>query len=161
MPLPQVEYRSRGRGRLLSSLADALQEEQQPALPVAATTDRRQPVVVLGAVTPEVVAEVEQRAMEHAAMHEQERDQQSPDAPVPVHEGMDGLELGVRETDVDQRGKVVVLMQEALEVIERLMHGWDGRGHESRALDRRALRPNPILVAPELASKAMRPPAAL
>src|SRR5581483_7859693 len=81
--------------------------------------------------------------------------QQTPDAAIAVEERMDRLELGVGQTCVNERGKLLVV-EEALEVVERLLHLVDGRRNERRLLEGCVLGTDPALRSPELSGKTMR-----
>ena len=87
-------------------------------------------------------------------MDEQESDQEPPDTTVTVEEGVDGLEPRMREAHVNERRKLMV-MEEALVVVERLLHSVDGRGHERRFCESRVLWVDPVLRLTELAGPAM------
>jgi hypothetical protein len=106
-------------------------------------------------VSLEVDAEVEKRAVRDSTMDEQEGDQELPDTTVTVEEGVDGLELRMREAHVNERRKLMV-MEEALVVVERLLHLVDGRGYERRFCESRVLWADPVLRLTELAGPAMR-----
>ncbi len=64
--------------------------------------DGGQAVVVLAPVRTQVVAQVKQRPLQYPALAQQQRDQQPPDAPVPIEEGVNGLELRVGQPTVNQ-----------------------------------------------------------
>ena len=93
----------RGRRGRLADLEHPLQEELDPPLPVASEPDRHQPVVILGPVGLQVIAQVEQRALEDLPLAEQEGDQEPSHAAVAVDERVDGLELGVGQGAIDAR----------------------------------------------------------
>lgn len=75
-------------------------------------------------------------------MHEQEADEQPTHTQVPVQEGMDSLELDVRQSAVEERRRVLPVTEEALEVIQRPLHLRHGRRDESGA--REGASPGPI-----------------
>ena len=87
-------------------------------------------------------------------MDEQESDQEPPDTTVTVEEGVDGLELRMREAHVNERRKLMV-MEEALVVVERLLHLVDWRGHERRLCEGGILWADPVLRLTELTGPAM------
>jgi hypothetical protein len=53
---------------------------------------------------------------QRAALAQEEGDEQAADASVAVKEGMNRLELRVREADLDQQRQVVALVQECFEL---------------------------------------------
>ena len=80
----------------------ALEEEGDPAFPIAIAADRRQSRVVLLLPLLERQAEVEQRLIEQLPVFDEQRDQQAPDASVTVEKRVDRLELHVRQPHADQ-----------------------------------------------------------
>jgi len=88
--------------------------------------------------------------MEQPTMHEQERDQEPPHTTVAIDERVDGFELGVSEPDVDQDRQLVLLVEEALEVVESRMHLRERGRHEGRSFNGRVLRSDPVLMSAEL-----------
>ncbi len=86
-----------GRG-----LRDAPQEESEPALPVAVESDRHQPVVVLGLVSFQEVAEIQQWPVQNSVVDEKERNEEAPDPAVAVREWVDRFELGVSEAAIHE-----------------------------------------------------------
>ena len=87
-------------------------------------------------------------------MDEQEGDQQPADTAVAVEEWVDGLELRMCQAGVDECGQLL-LVQEALEVVERLLHLVDRGRHERRLCQARVLRPDPVLRAAKLAGETV------
>src|SRR5205823_11282248 len=77
-----------GFGGVAGCIDHSPKEEGQPAFPVTGVPHGLQVVVVRLAVAPEVVRQVEDRAGEQVALHEEEGDQQSADTAVAVEEGM-------------------------------------------------------------------------
>ncbi len=68
---------------------------------------------------------------EHPSEHQHQRDQQAADAAIAVQERVNRLELIMSDGELDEERHVVV-MQEPLEVVERIAHRI-GRGrHEYR-----------------------------
>jgi len=104
----------------------------------------------------EVVAEIEQRLPEDAALHEQERDQQPSDSSIAVQERMDGLELRVGKCCLDQYRCLVVRVEVALEAVERLVHVGNGRRDERSAADRGARWTDPVLRGTKLSGGRLR-----
>ena len=90
-------------------------------------------VVVLAAVAFQEEAQVQQRALQHAALHEQQRDQQTPDTAVAVEERVDRLELSVRQSDERQR-RLEPAVQEYLQVPDRVWQAIGWRRHERSVL---------------------------
>ena len=139
-----------GADGAVGRLVDAAQEELEPGLPVAVVPHGVEQPVVLGPVLLEVEAQVEQRLAEHAGVAEEQRDQQPPDAAVAVEEGVDGLELHVRERRLDEHRQVVaVVVQEALQGGHAVGDGRVRRRHEDGVAGARAA--DPVLAAAELA----------
>ena len=88
--------------------------------------------------------------MKHALLTEHESDQQPPYSAIAVEEGMDRLELCVRQTCPNERWTGVV-MHELLECTEMLQENVRGRRNENRVLECRTRRTDPILGPAELA----------
>src|SRR6185312_15385129 len=105
-PIPGEELSNFGRQihRLASRLLDSLQEEADPALPVARGPDPLEELVVALAVLLEVEAEVEERLPERTLVAENERDEEAPEPAVAVEERVNGLELDVDQGRLQQRG---------------------------------------------------------
>ena len=77
---------------------------------------------------------------------QQERDQQSPDPAVPVEKGVDGLELGVRQADADERRQTVrVAMQKVLQSAQGVRDFVGRRRNEDGLVERAAGGTDPIL----------------
>ena len=68
---------------------------------------------------------------------------------------MDGLELGMCETDLDEQGKVVVGMQETLQGGQRVRHVGRRRRHEIRVVQGAAGGADPVLGCPQFAGRAV------
>src|SRR5690606_26938854 len=134
--------------RACGSLADALQEEIEPRLPVAFGADGVQQAVVLRAVLLEVETQVEERLPQHAVVVQHQSDQEAPDASVPVQEGVDRLELDVSECRPDERRVLPPVVQKPLEVGHAVRDVMRRRRHELGVPGTSATDPN--LAGPEL-----------
>src|SRR5215211_4717402 len=118
MLLPQDEDPTRSLRRLVAHLSDTPEKEREPSLPISAVAHGLQAVVILLAVLLEEVRQVEHRLVQRPVFGEEECDQQSPDAAVPVEERVDCLELRMRETDLHQERQIIGSMEKRLEVAE-------------------------------------------
>src|SRR5439155_27312930 len=128
-------------------------------LPVSPRAHPVEQTVVLGAVLFEVQTQVEKRFFENPGVGQQERDEQPAYPPVPVEEGMDGLELDVREPRPDEdRERSLLVMEEALEVPHAVRDGVGWRRHEVRGA--RPAAADPVLRPTELAGLLPAPPSA-
>src|SRR5690606_8935265 len=107
---------------LRAYLRDTGQEEGQPFLPGALVADCLEQLIIAAAVLLQKIGEVEDRLVEDAPLHQQEGDQQTPDAAVAVKERVDGFELGMGEADPDQDGEIALAMEELLQVPKGLGH---------------------------------------
>ena len=115
----------RGVGGFRGDEAHPFEEEAEPALPVAVIANALEALVVLAAMTSQVVGEIEERALQNPRLAEQEGHQQAANASVPVEERVDALELCVHERDLDERWQGVVAVQERFQLAERALHlGW-------------------------------------
>lgn len=137
-----------GLDPLASGLVDGDEEELDPADEVAAGADGGEGVVVLGAMLFQVRREVEAGLVEKAFADEVEGDEEASHAPVPVEEGVDGLELIVANGDANELGdRDLVVVPKGLEVAHEggdlvVMRGdEDGVGEAGSA--------NPVLAAAE------------
>ena len=90
--------------RLRGRFGHAVQEKAQPALPFALGAHGVEALVVLRAVLLEVEAQVKAGFAQHALHAKDQRDQQAAQATIAVLEGMDGFELHVGKSRVDQGG---------------------------------------------------------
>jgi hypothetical protein len=99
----------------------------------------------------EVVREVQHGLVQHAALGEQERDQQPPDAAVAVEERVNRLELDVGQRDLDERWQVVVAMEELLQLAERRGHHMVRGRHERRVVQPCAGGTDPVLAGSQFA----------
>src|SRR5271157_1184605 len=117
----------------LRGLPGSFQEEGEPRLPVPVPAHRIEQRVVGGAVLLEVEAQIQERLSENTGVTEQKCDQETPYATIAVEEGMDRLELHVREAcaDEDRQARGVV-MKEPLERRHRVLHEMGRRRHEVR-----------------------------
>ena len=108
----------RGQGEHLMTCAggrrgQSLREEGQEGVPVAVGADSQQRVVVLGATLLEPRRDRQRGFAENTRAQESEHDEEPPQAPVAVPEGVKRLELVVGHACGDDRVDVsrVVLMQ--------------------------------------------------
>ena len=85
-----------GRDRTLSRPFHSFEEEGEPCFPVAGAANLVKHLVVDIAILFEVQAQIQERLAQHAGVAQQQRYEQPPHAPVAVEEGMNGLELHVR-----------------------------------------------------------------
>lgn len=153
--IEQGQHPVRGRHGRIGSLGHAFQEEEEPRLPVAALAHLVQERVVIRPALLEEEAQVQHRLAQRALAPEQERDEQPPDAPVPVQKRVDGLELHVRETRAEQGREFQVLpVPEALQIRHALADPMRRRRHEVRR--GRPAPADPVLGAPELARALAR-----
>ncbi len=136
-------------GSFSRDVDDATQEEREPGLPSAQIPNGLEVVVVLLAVPLEVVREVKDRLVQDASFREEERDQQTADAPVAVEERVDRLELHMCQSDLDERRQVVGLVNELLEVAKRVGNDVMRRRHEASGVDHRTGRTDPVLARPK------------
>ena len=128
------------------------QEVGQPLLPCSPLRQSKEMGVVSLARGLEVGAQVEERRGQHAARHQQERDQEASDAAIAVEEGVDRLEVGVGDGGVHERRQGLVV-EEPLPGGEA-RHQLIGRGRDvGRVVHRAARRSDPVLAAPELARR--------
>ena len=160
LDLGQVRQEALGQvpgrqGRGMGGLGHPTQEEVDPGFPVALRPHAVQQSVILRLVGLEVEAQVEQRARKLAGLLEHQRDDQSADPAVAVEEGMDGLELHVREGRADERRQAVLGVDELIQLAHAGQHLVRGRGHIMRQA--RARTADPVLRAPELAGLLLRP----
>ena len=96
--------------------ARPLQEEPDPALPVARGPDPLEELVVALSLLLEVKAEIEERLSERALVAENERDEEVPEPAVAVEERVNGLELNVDQGSLQQRGRLdPIVVDEFLE----------------------------------------------
>ena len=93
-----------GCNGLQRGLANADDEEPEPALPVAVGSDSLEKVVVRGAVRLEVEAEVKQRLAQHALCNQDQRHEQATQTTVAVEERVNRFELDVSQRDPLQYG---------------------------------------------------------
>jgi hypothetical protein len=77
---------------------------------------------------------------------------------IAVEEGANGLELGVRQADLDEHWLGAVGVEETFEIGKRLRHFVQGRRHEGRFPQRASGRADPVLRGAQLARRD--PPAA-
>ena len=95
--------------------------------------------------------------MQNTAMHQEERHEEASDASVSVHEGMNRLELRMGNSYVDENRKIVLPVEEQLEVAQRLFHLRNRRRHESCVLDRSSsCRRYEVLVPPKFTRLLLR-----
>lgn len=146
-----------GRGAL-ADLEDSAEEEFHPSFPVTAFADGSETLVVFRAVAFEIVAQIEERALEDLALAEKECDEEAANAAVSVQKGMDGLELGVGQSAEDERRHGGLPVQECFKIGKGLHHfGHRGRG-EGGGLERATLRANPVLRTAEFPGRLVTPP---
>ena len=154
----QLDDPARRVGRLQRHFLHAAQEELQPPLPVPLRTHGQQSVIILLAVLLQVVAEVKQRPGKDAAPAQVKGDQQAADAAVAVQKGMDGLELGVDQGDLDQGRQAVPGVDEFFQVRDQCLDISGGRRHEDRFGQRCAGSADPILRSAVFARRLGLPP---
>ena len=105
----------------------------------------------------QIQAEIQERLAQHPGVAQQQGYEQPAHAPVAVEEGVDGLELHVRESRLQQRG-LLLRMEETLERRHAPGHlGVRGR-HEDGVS--RAGPSDPVLREPELAGGSFAAPPA-
>ena len=95
-------------------------------------------------------------ACEGRRSHEEEGNQETPDAPIAVEEGVNGFELGVRQADLDQKRQIVFGMQEFFEIAERTRHDIGRRRNEGRLVQRATTGADPVLRAAQFARRELR-----
>ena len=121
------------------------QASQSPAV-----ADVVEQLVVGAPIVFEVQAEVQKRFPEEPGVAQHESDQEAAQATVAVEEGVNGLELNMRQASLDENGKTVVGgMDEPFQVGHALLDvvGW--RRNEGRIAGTRAA--DPVLGSPEFA----------
>ena len=91
---------------LVGDRGDAVEEEVEPALPVALDAHGVEPTVVLFAMPLEEEAQVEERLGQQLPVLEQQRHEQAPDPAVAVEVRVDGLELHVQQPRAHERGQL-------------------------------------------------------
>ena len=151
MLLAQLQDAPHRVGGLARDFDDPAQEKGEPCFPVAAFAHGLEMVVVRLPMLLEVVRQVEHGLVQHAALGQQERDQQPADAPVAVEKRVNGLELHVRERDLDQRRQAVLSVQESLQVTQHAGHHVVRRRHEGRRGERASAGADPVLARAQLA----------
>lgn len=115
---------------VVGGLADALEVERGPALPIAAVAHRRQMRVVLLLTPLEREAEVQHGTLEEAPVLEKQCDEQTADAAVAIQKRMDRLELHVCQPSLDQRRQRIVRVEPLLELGHELGHDLRRRRNE-------------------------------
>src|SRR5215208_67307 len=154
--LAKVPQSSRATGSILGLTRDACKKVNDPLLPFAPLARGEQSRVVLGAMPLEIGAEVEQWSAEQAPLAEQQRDEQSPDAPIAVEERMDCLELVVQHGEPDERRGWIVGVEVPLQIGQRLVHLRNVRRND-RGLSKRAPRgADPVLCSTKFARRQDR-----
>src|SRR5262249_46853900 len=113
-------------------------------------------LVVALPVALEIVREVEHRLVQHAALAQQEGDQQAPDAAVAVEERVNGLELRVRKADLDQQWQITLRVGKCLEIGERLRDDIRGGRNEGGFVQSATARADPVLSAAQLTGRQSR-----
>src|SRR6266511_3198141 len=89
--------------------------------------------------------------MQHAAVDEQERDQQPADASVAVHERMDRFELRVCDPDMYEHRQLPWVVEKTLEIVKCRLHFRNRRRDERRVANVACTgRPDEVLVTAEL-----------
>ena len=116
----QMENASRGHSRFACHLGDAREEKGDPLLPRSSLAHGLKEFVVGLPMLFEIVREIQDWLMKDAPLGQQKGDQQTADASVAVEEGMDRLELHVRERDLYERRQVIDGVQVLLECTECL-----------------------------------------
>ena len=117
--LAQVQDLAGSFGGFAAYAEYAVDKEVEPALPIAVVAYGLQPLVVFAAVLLEVVGEVENGVLEDALCAEEKGDEQAPDPPVAVEEGVDGFKLDMREAYLHERGKVAGVLEEVFQCGKR------------------------------------------
>ena len=113
--LAQVQDLAGGFGGLAAHPEYAVDKEVEPALPIAVVAHGLQPLVVFASVLLEVVGEVENGVLEDALCAQEKGDEQAPDPPVAVAEGVDGFKLDMREAYLHECGKVAGVLEEVFQ----------------------------------------------
>ncbi|MNJ56097.1 hypothetical protein D3C77_516260 [compost metagenome] len=143
---------------VLSRLGDAVQEEDEPGLPFAPVPYGLKPFIILLSPLLQRQGNIEHRLAQHLILAEQEGDQQPPQSAVPVHKGMNGFELRVRQSDADQQRQVRRRMQKTLQVGHVIAHRFRGRRHKDRVGQGGVRRADPVLSGSELAGRSVPAP---
>jgi hypothetical protein len=87
----------------------------------------------------EVQARIQHRLAQHSVGHQLQHDQEPPDAPITVEEGMNRLELDMRQRRLDERRRRLgLIVEEALELLKAIRHRLGRRRHEDRIARPRA-----------------------
>ena len=132
--IEQGQHPVRGCHGCIRSLGHALQEEEEPCLPVAALAHLVQERVVIRPALLEEEAQVKHRLAQRALAPEQERDEQPPDAPVPRPEtdGWSSNWTCARPARSRAESLRSLRVPEALQVRHALADPVGRRGHEVR-----------------------------
>ncbi len=96
----------------------------------------------------QVPAEVQQRFGQQAAVFEQRRDQQAPDASIAIEERVDGFKLGVRQRNPHQRReRARLVVNELLKIAQQAGYPIRRRRHKSGVA--RTGATDPVLRTPQ------------
>lgn len=154
--LPQGEDAAGGFGRFLAHTEDAVDEELQPALPVARIADGLKALVILAAVLFEVVGKVEDGLMQDFLFAEKKGDEKPPHPPVAVEKGVDGLKLHMGKADLDQGWQIDRMVEKVFESTQGLGY-FVGRGrNEGGFAQGAAAGSDPVLAAAQFAGGQLR-----
>ena len=124
---------ARGRGGLFSGLRDAGQEELHPGLPRPSLADLLQERVIVVAPGFHEQAEIENWLPQHPGLTQDQRDEQSAQAPIAVEKGTDRLGLDVGQARSDEWGwRRILGVQEALQRIKAFVQPVRRRRQEQR-----------------------------
>jgi len=102
-------------------------------------------------VTLEVGGEIQERRAQDASLDEVEHDEQTTETTVAVQERVDRFELVVQKRAPDEDGELILLVQEAFEIIQRVLHLSRRRRNIERI--RWTTASNPVLGTAKLARR--------
>src|SRR5438270_4751604 len=102
MLLPQLQYPAGRIGGRTADLTHPPEKKLQPGFPMPGIADGHKPVVILGPMEFEIMAQIQQWKFQNATLTQQKRNQQPSDAPVAVQERVNRLELGVSQSTDNQ-----------------------------------------------------------
>jgi hypothetical protein len=103
----------------------------------------------------EVVGEVEERELEDVAVAEKEGDEETADAAIAIEEGVDGFELRMSVSAVDEGGEIAGGVEEFFQVTEGLSHFVDGWRDVGGIFQSAASGSDPVLGAAELSGVSL------
>jgi hypothetical protein len=138
IPLAQLQEANRLSVRLVCGFLDSLEKEIHPGVPVASLVQLQQQVDIQLAMALKIGAEVENRRIQTSPFDQEQRKEQTPDPPVTIPERVDGFELVMDQSQLDEQRigvRRALPMKVLLEAVESLLHLRDRGGNEPGVLD--------------------------